>query len=44
MRRGGEEDDDDDKQEEGGEDPDIVNKLALLMRRVNLNQPECASD
>ena len=47
MRRSSDYDDDDNEQdnvEEGGQDPDIVDELARLTRRVDLNQPECASD
>ena len=46
MRHGSDEDDDDDEQknEGGGENPDVMDNLARLKRRVNLYQPECASD
>ncbi len=47
MRCSSDYDDDNDEQEnieEGGQDPDVVDELGRLTRRVDLNQPECASD
>ena len=42
MRRSSDYDDDDNEQdnvEEGGQDPDIVDELARLTRRVDLTSP-----
>ena len=47
MRHSSYYDDDDDEQdniEEGGQDPDFVDELVRLTKRVDLNQPKCASD
>jgi hypothetical protein len=46
MRHSSDKDDDNNEQENkgGGEDPDVMDELACLTRRVDLNQPECASD
>ena len=48
MRRSSHYDDDDDEEHEkdkdGGQDPDVMDELARLTRKVDLNKLDCASD
>ena len=48
MRRSSHYDDDDDEEHEkdkdGGQDPDVMDELARLTRKVDLNKSDCASD